>query len=74
MEFVTIKESPNVSELAVLMSLLEANGVRCFLKDEISSQVMNFLPLITVKLQVAREDLPIVEKILRETEKEEEEG
>lgn len=68
MEFVTIKESPNVSELAVLMSLLEANGVRCFLKDEISSQVMNFLPLITVKLQVAREDLPIVEKILRETE------
>ena len=74
MEFVTIKESPNVSELAVLMSLLEANGVRCFLKDEISSQVMNFLPLITVKLQVAREDLPIVEKILRETEIEEEEG
>ncbi|NOX84761.1 MAG: DUF2007 domain-containing protein [Chlorobi bacterium] len=68
MEFVTIKESTYVSDLAVLTSLLEANGVRCFLKDEFSSQVLNFMPMMSVKLQVAREDLPKVEKILREAE------
>ena len=57
MQLITVKESHNISDLVVLKSKLESEGVKCYLQDELTAQVLNHLPAMTVKLQVAVEDL-----------------
>lgn len=67
MQLVTIKESHNASDLAVLKSRLESEGIECFLDGELTSQVLNHIPSMSAKLQVYETDLPRVTAILKET-------
>lgn len=64
MELVTIKESHYTSDLAVLKSKLESEGIKCFVKDEYTSDVLNHLPNICAKLQVEKNQIPRVKEIL----------
>ena len=68
MSLVTIKESSNTADLLILKSKLESEGIRCYIKDEYTSQVLNFLTVMSAKLQVSEEDLKTVEKIMKESE------
>ena len=52
MKFVTIKESHSESDLLVLKSKLESEGISCFLKNEFTTQIMNHMATFTVELQV----------------------
>lgn len=66
MELITIKESHYSNDLAILKSRLEAEGIHCVLKDELTSQVLSHIPSISVKLQVYESDLPLVKTIMDE--------
>jgi hypothetical protein len=66
MDFVTIKESHVESDLLVLKSRLESEGIRCFLKNEFTTQIMTHMSTFVVELQVATSDLEKVRKILKE--------
>lgn len=57
MSFVTIKKSHIASDLAVLRSKLESEGIQCFMKNEFTTQIMNYLPSFEVELQVSQSDL-----------------
>ncbi len=50
MQFITIKESHYASDLAVLKSRLEDEGVICRFKDELTTQVLSHLSNITIEL------------------------
>ena len=67
MKYVTIKESHYVSELAVLKSRLESEGIECRLKNELTTQIINYIPSFVVELQVPESDLERVREILVET-------
>ncbi len=64
MELVTIKESHYTTDPSVLKSKLESEGIRCFVKDEYSTDVLNHLPYVSAKLQVEKSDLPKVKSVL----------
>lgn len=66
MELITIKESHFASDLLVIKSKLESEGIKCFLKDELTSQIMNHIPSMSAKLQVYGSDLNKVNEILNE--------
>jgi len=67
MQLITIKESHYASDLAVLKSRLESEGIECFLDGELTAQVLNHIPSMNAKLQVYDTDLPRVAAILKET-------
>ena len=67
MKFVTVKESHYQQDLIVLKSRLEAEGIECRLKNELTTQVLSHLPSFLVELQVADTDLPRVKEIMIET-------
>ncbi len=67
MNFITVKESSNASDLSVLKSRLESEGINCRIKDELSSQVLNYLPVMSAKLQIIESDLDKVIEILKES-------
>lgn len=67
MKFVTVKESHYLSDLSVLKSRLESDGIECRLKNELTTQVMNHIPSFLVELQVLETDLERVQQILKET-------
>ncbi|MBI9066631.1 MAG: DUF2007 domain-containing protein [Salinivirgaceae bacterium] len=66
MQFITIKESHNATDLLVLKSKLESEGISCYLKDELTTQVLNYIPAMTVELQVADKDIERVKEIMEE--------
>jgi len=66
MSLITIKESHIASDLTVLKSKLEAEGIRCYLKNEFITQVMNYMPTFLVELQVSNSDLVKVKEIMHE--------
>jgi len=66
MKLITIKESNKLSDLSVLKSRLESEGIKCYLKGELSSQVLNYIPSNIIELQVAESDVNNVKKILDE--------
>jgi hypothetical protein len=66
MKLVTIKESRYAADLAILKSRLESEGIECWLKNELTSQVINYVPSIYAELQVAESDLERVKEILTE--------
>ena len=68
MKFVTIKESHNETDLLVLKGRLESEGIRCFLRNEFSNQIMTHMATFSVELQVASEDLERATQILQEVE------
>ena len=67
MKLVTIKESSSLSDILVLKSKLESEGIECYVQDELSSQVLNYLPYMSAKLQVEEKDLEAVRQIMTET-------
>ena len=68
MSLITIKKSHIESELLVLMSKLESEGIKCYLKNEFTTQIMNYLPSFEVELQVSDLDLERVKEIRCEME------
>lgn len=67
MKFVTIKESHYQTDLVVLKSRLESEGIECCFKNELTTQVLNYIPSFLVELQVPEEDVPRVKEIMTET-------
>ena len=68
MSLITIKKSHIELELAVLKSKLESEGIKCYLKNEFTTQIMNYLPSFEVELQVSDLDLERVKEIICEME------
>ena len=66
MDFITIKESHVELDLLVLKSRLEAEGIKCYLKNEYTTQIMSHMANFTVELQVASSDLKKTQEILKE--------
>lgn len=64
MGLVTIRKSHIASELLVLKSILESAGIRCYLRNEYTTQIMNFLPSFEVELQVSELDLGNAHEII----------
>lgn len=62
---ITIKESHAVSDLLVLKSMLETEGITCFLKNENITQIMSHMPNFMVELQVYSSDLESAKKIMK---------
>lgn len=73
MTFITIKEAKNEADLFVIKSKLESEGIRCRIDGELSNQVLNYIPLVFVKLQVWEEDLEKVKHFMIEAGEWEEE-
>jgi hypothetical protein len=70
MGLVTIKKSHIESELSVLKSQLESQGIKCYLRNEFTTQIMNYLPSFEVELQVSEVDLEHAMKLLQTIEDE----
>jgi hypothetical protein len=68
MSLITIKKSHVEAELLVLKSKLESEGIHCYLKNEFTTQIMNYLPSFEVELQVSDADLEKALEILNEIE------
>ena len=66
MKFVTIKESHSESDLLVLKSKLESEGISCFLKNEFTTQIMNHMATFTVELQVPDSEVERAKKIIND--------
>jgi hypothetical protein len=66
MSFITIKKSHLEGDLLVLKSALESEGIKCYLKNEFTTQIINFMPAFEVELQVPDSDLEKAQKILKE--------
>jgi len=65
MSLITIKESHEVSDLLVLKSRLESEGMKCYLKNEYTTQIMSHMATFVVELQVSDLDLERVHGILK---------
>lgn len=69
MDFVTIKESHVTSDLLVLKSRLESEGISCYLKNEFTTQIMSHMATFVVELQVASSDVKRAMEIMNEFDK-----
>ncbi len=70
MKLITIKKAHLESDLVVLKSKLEDEGIRCFMKNQYITQIINFMPSFVMELQVAEFDLDEALEILKEFESE----
>ncbi|MEQ8908592.1 MAG: DUF2007 domain-containing protein [Vicingaceae bacterium] len=70
MPLITIATYTLPHEMAIDRSKLEANNIPCFVKDEMTAQVHNFLSnaIGGVKLQVLEKDLEEAKAILADSE------
>ena len=66
MNFVTIKKSHYESDLLIIKGKLESEGIPCFLKNEYTTQAMNYMATFVVELQVSEPDLEKAKEILNE--------
>ncbi|WP_053970047.1 DUF2007 domain-containing protein [Mangrovimonas sp. ST2L15] len=64
----TVKKAHNESELLVLKSRLESEGIPCFLRNQFTTQVMNYMPTFLVELQVPEPDYAMAMEIMDEIE------
>jgi len=64
MQFVTIRKSHFEAELLVLKLKLQSEGIRCFLHNEYTTQVMNYMPAFNVELKVEKSYLERALKII----------
>lgn len=67
MNLITVKQSRYAADLAILKSRLESEGIACWLKNELTSQVINYVPSIYAELQVDEADVERVKAILIST-------
>jgi len=68
MSLVTIKKSHVESELSVLKSRLESEGIKCYFRNEYTTQIMNYLPSFEVELQVSELDLEKAREIMSKSD------
>ncbi len=68
MSLITIKESHLELDLLVLKSRLESEGIKCYLKNEFTTQIMSYMATFVVELQVSSSDLKRAQEILKEIE------
>ncbi len=68
MSLITIKKSHIESDLLVFKSKLESEGIKCYLKNEFTTQIMNYLPSFEVELQISSSDLDRAKEIFNEME------
>ena len=68
MSLVTIKKSHVESELSVLKSRLESEGIKCYFRNEYTTQIMNYLPSFEVELQVSELDLEKAHEIMSKSD------
>lgn len=66
MQLITIKESHYSSELAILKSRFESEGIICIIQGELTSQVLSHIPAMNAKLQVRKSDFEKVREIMIE--------
>jgi len=67
MRLITIKESHYTQDLLVLKSILESEGIPCFLKNEHTTTVMSHMATFVTELQVTEEFLVQALEIMKET-------
>lgn len=72
MRLITVKKAHLESDLTVLKSKLEAEGIRCFLKNEYVTQIVNFMPSFEMELQVSADDVIKTLKIIEDLKSDEE--
>lgn len=68
MNFITIKTARNATEFLVLKSKLESEGIRCQIKNSLSSQVLNYLPMMEAELQIAEDDVALYRELIADSE------
>jgi hypothetical protein len=68
MSLVTIKKSHIESDIIILKSKLESEGIQCYLRNEFTTQIMNYLPSFEVELQVSDNDMERVQEIMHSLE------
>lgn len=68
MRFITIKKSHNEIDLIVIKSRLESEGIKCFLRNELTNQIMSHMATFEVELQVLESDIERVKEILTDLE------
>ena len=68
MSLITIKRSHLETDLLILKGRLESEGIKCYMRNEFTTQIMNYLPSFEVELQVSELDLKRVKEILKEFE------
>lgn len=68
MSLVTIKRSHYETDLLVLKSKLESEGIRCFMRNEYTTQIMNHMATFDVELQVSEHDLKKAQSIMSQIE------
>lgn len=69
MGWVTIKSSHYETDLLPLKSRLEAEGIKCFIRNEHTTQVMSHMATFVAELQVPESDMEKVREILAEIDK-----
>ena len=67
MDLITIKTSHYASDLAVLKSRLEYEGIPCYVDGELTSQVLNHIPSIQASLKIHKSNYERAKEILIET-------
>lgn len=68
MSLITIKESHIETDLLVLKSRLESEGIKCYLKNEFTTQIMSHMATFTTELQVSSSDSIRAQEIIKEME------
>lgn len=68
MGLVTVKSSHVESDLLVLKTKLEAAGVQCYLRNELTTQIMNYMPSFEVELQVSELQIDKARQIMDKIE------
>jgi hypothetical protein len=70
MSLITIKELHVESDLLVLKSISESEGIKCYMKNEFTTQLMSHMANFVIELQVSSTDLDRVNEILKKNESE----
>ena len=68
MALVTVKSAHIESDLIVLKSKLESAGVKCYLRNEFTTQIMNYMPTFEVELQVSEQQMDKALEIINKLE------
>jgi hypothetical protein len=68
MSLITIKRSHIEADLLILKSRLESEGIKCYMRNEFTTQIMNYMATFEVELQVSDVYLERVKEILTEIE------
>jgi len=69
MKWITVRGSHNVSDLFVLQSFLESEGIPCFIKNEYTTQIMSHMANFVAELQVSSDDLERAQELMDEFDK-----